>query len=141
MTKYIIRDREAGNKIASFDSYEEAAKELENYESEDKRNEEYTPDFYEIVEESEETMNKMIENLAEELARYVYETMSCWSESRQKEADVSNEINDAAFGLNASREWGLSKELLYKVMEKAEKIYNDEYSDEYNGYEYNAFIN
>lgn len=51
MKKYIIRDREAGNKIASFDSYEEAAKELENYEAEDKRNEEYTPDFYEIVEE------------------------------------------------------------------------------------------
>ena len=49
MKKYIIRDRETGNKIASFDSYDEAAKELENYEAEDKRNEEYTPDFYEIV--------------------------------------------------------------------------------------------
>lgn len=49
MNKYIIRDREAGNKIATFDSYGEAVKELENYEAEDKRNEEYTPDFYEIV--------------------------------------------------------------------------------------------
>lgn len=49
MKKYIIRDREAGNKIASFDSYDEASKELESYEAEDKRNEEYTPDFYEIV--------------------------------------------------------------------------------------------
>lgn len=51
MNKYIIRDREAGNKIATFDSYDEAVRELQNYEAEDKHNEEYTPDFYEIVKE------------------------------------------------------------------------------------------
>lgn len=51
MKKYIIRDKEAGNKIASFNSYDEAVRELQSYEAEDKRNEEYTPDFYEIIEE------------------------------------------------------------------------------------------
>lgn len=48
---YIIRDREAGNIISKFTSYSDAAKELEAYEAENKRNGEYTPDFYEIVEQ------------------------------------------------------------------------------------------
>lgn len=59
MKKYIIRDREAGNKIASFDSYEEAVRELQSYEAEDKRNEEYTPDFYEIVEDEQRLKNPL----------------------------------------------------------------------------------
>lgn len=62
MKKYIIRDREAGNKIASFDNYDEAAKELENYEAEDERNEEYTPDFYEIIEDNEFTIGEQYDN-------------------------------------------------------------------------------
>lgn len=49
--EYIIRDREAGNEIARFDTLEEAEQELVAYEEEDRRNGEYTPDFYEIVED------------------------------------------------------------------------------------------
>ena len=46
---YIIRDREAGNYITSCDTLEEALSTVENFESEDKKDETYTPDFYEIV--------------------------------------------------------------------------------------------
>lgn len=48
MTKFIIRDREAGNEITRFDSYEEAVAELEKYEETDKAEGTYTEDFYEI---------------------------------------------------------------------------------------------
>lgn len=48
MTKFIIRDREAGNEIARFDSYEEAVAELEKYEETDKAEGTYTEGFYEI---------------------------------------------------------------------------------------------
>lgn len=46
--KYIIRDREAGNIIDEFQTMEEAERQLEAYEEEDKINGEYEPDFYEI---------------------------------------------------------------------------------------------
>ena len=48
--KYIIRDREAGNVIDEFEKLEEAEAALELYEEEDRINDCYTPDFYEIVE-------------------------------------------------------------------------------------------
>lgn len=47
---YIIQDSEAGNFIDKFDTYEEALSELMEYEKDDIENEEYEPDFYEIVE-------------------------------------------------------------------------------------------
>lgn len=49
--KYIIRDREAGNVIATFSSKDEACNELSKYEEQDKIDGTYTPDFYEIIEE------------------------------------------------------------------------------------------
>lgn len=49
MKKYIIRDREAGNEIDRFTTYEEALKTFFEYEAQDKRDGFYTPDFYEIV--------------------------------------------------------------------------------------------
>lgn len=51
MTKYIIQDREAGNKIEEFDTLEQAEQELANYEKQDKKDGSYAPNFYEIVEE------------------------------------------------------------------------------------------
>lgn len=48
--KYTIRDREAGNIIASFETLEEAQEELKTYEEQDKKEGTYTEDFYEIVE-------------------------------------------------------------------------------------------
>lgn len=46
--KYIIRDAEGGNKIAEFNTLEEAQSELNEYEEEDKEDGVYTEDFYEI---------------------------------------------------------------------------------------------
>lgn len=46
---YIIRDKEAGNTIASFTSCCDAMLELQKYEEEDKRDGNFTDDFYEIV--------------------------------------------------------------------------------------------
>ena len=48
---FIIRDREAGNFIDSFDSYEKAFTALNEYEAEDRAEGIYVPEFYEIVEE------------------------------------------------------------------------------------------
>ena len=51
--KYITRDSEAGNEIERFNSREEAERAIESYEEEDKKNEEYTDGFYEIIERAE----------------------------------------------------------------------------------------
>lgn len=51
--KYVIQDKEAGNKIANFDTLDEAEKALTQYELDDKEEGIYTPEFYEIVEVSE----------------------------------------------------------------------------------------
>ena len=50
MKKFKIQDREAGNEIDVFESYEEAKAALEEYEAQDKKDGIYEPDFYEIVE-------------------------------------------------------------------------------------------
>lgn len=54
MKKFIIQDREAGNFISSFNSKDEAEKELARYEQDDKKGGIYTPNFYEIVEDEEQ---------------------------------------------------------------------------------------
>ena len=46
--KIVIRDREAGNVITEFKTLEEAKKELEKYEQDDRKDGSYTEDFYEI---------------------------------------------------------------------------------------------
>ena len=46
---YIIQSRETGDRIDYFDTLKEAEEELKRYENEDIMNGEYTPDFYEIV--------------------------------------------------------------------------------------------
>lgn len=53
MKKYWIQDREAGNKIEYFTTLEEAKRNLDKYEAEDKEDGTYTKDFYEIVEVEE----------------------------------------------------------------------------------------
>lgn len=47
--KYAIIDRESGNEIDKFETYQEAKDELENYEAQDVADNTYTPNFYEIV--------------------------------------------------------------------------------------------
>ena len=42
---YVVRDREAGNVITQFETMEEAQKELEKYEEQDKKDGTYTEDF------------------------------------------------------------------------------------------------
>lgn len=46
--RYIIRDREAGNYIDSFNTLEEAKEVIAMYEEADKADECYEEDFYEI---------------------------------------------------------------------------------------------
>ena len=70
------------------------------------------------------------EKLAEELAKYAYETACSWTHERQKEANMSLEINDMGYSLNITREWELTNEDLREVIDKAEEIYNNEYADE-----------
>lgn len=48
--KYVIRDREAGNRIDAFYTYEDAQNALDEYEKEDISDDTYSKDFYEIVE-------------------------------------------------------------------------------------------
>ena len=50
MTIFIIRDKESGYVIEEADTYQEALEIVEKYENEDKKNGDYTPDYYEIVE-------------------------------------------------------------------------------------------
>ena len=45
----VIRDREAGNVIEHFNTVEEAQKEIERYEEQDKKYGTYSEDFYEIA--------------------------------------------------------------------------------------------
>lgn len=52
MKKYYTADREAGNFIDSFDTYQEAAEAIRAYEEEDRADGTYTEDFYEIKERS-----------------------------------------------------------------------------------------
>ena len=46
---YIIRDRETGTEIEEAKTYSEAFQIVMQYESEDKKNGDYTEDFYEII--------------------------------------------------------------------------------------------
>ena len=46
---YVVRDREAGNVITKFETMEDAQKELEKYEEQDKKDGTYSEDFYEIA--------------------------------------------------------------------------------------------
>jgi hypothetical protein len=48
-TTYIIQDREAGNYIEGFSNYADASSCLEGFEETDKKEGNYTPNFYEIV--------------------------------------------------------------------------------------------
>lgn len=48
--KYATQARETGDVIDLFDTREDAEKEIENYELDDKNDNYYTPDFYEVRE-------------------------------------------------------------------------------------------
>jgi hypothetical protein len=52
MITYKIQDREAGNVIETGLTKEEAEKMIEKFEETDKNEGTYTPNFYEIVEET-----------------------------------------------------------------------------------------
>ncbi len=50
MTIFILRDREAGNIIAEFKTEKEAQEQLDLYEEEDKKEGNFIPNFYEVIE-------------------------------------------------------------------------------------------
>lgn len=52
--RYITRDKEAGNKIEEFPTLEEARAAIDSYEEQDKSDDTYTVDFYEIYDTENE---------------------------------------------------------------------------------------
>lgn len=56
--RYWTRDREAGNKIESFETLEEAREAVKAYEEQDKKDRTFEADFYEIYDEEEEKIIK-----------------------------------------------------------------------------------
>jgi hypothetical protein len=50
MKNYQIQDKEAGNVIEAYLTHEQAIKTLKKYEERDRIDNDFTPDFYEIVE-------------------------------------------------------------------------------------------
>ena len=78
--RYVIQDKEAGNLIDVFETKEQAEIELKKYEEQDKKDNCYTEDFYEIEEQEEKIYKvwaqccrrpkgKGIEEVNEETAR------------------------------------------------------------------------
>ncbi len=55
---YYTSSRETGDIIDVFDTYEEAKKAIEDYEEQDKQEETYTPDFYDITDINGRTIHK-----------------------------------------------------------------------------------
>ena len=77
MKKYIIQDREAGNQIDEFNTYEEAKEQLGKYEAEDREDGVFEEDFYEIVEVEKEKTNIAIHGKAKSEAK-VFEIYRDW---------------------------------------------------------------
>ena len=58
MKSYIIRDAEAGNYITDATSYEEAEKIIKQFEEEDRADDNYSDNAYEIVVADENSANE-----------------------------------------------------------------------------------
>ena len=52
--KYYVRDKEAGNIIEECANLEQAKELVKQYESDDKKDGIFTPNFYEIIDENHE---------------------------------------------------------------------------------------
>ena len=59
MNKYIIQDKEAGNIIDEFSSFEEANQALIEFENQDRIEGCFTPDYYEIIEKGVSLTDKI----------------------------------------------------------------------------------
>lgn len=77
MKYYIIRDMESGNKIDFCDTFEEAEKQVKQFEEDDTENGCYTPDFYEIVEaiRNQKTETTIPTEYVESLRNKIYKTL------------------------------------------------------------------
>lgn len=60
-TVFVVRDREAGNIIDTFATREKAEEAIAMYEDEDRQDDCYTPDFYEVYEMEEDMLNGIYE--------------------------------------------------------------------------------
>ena len=71
--RYAVRDKEAGNIIDVFSSLREAKNALKEYEDEDKKNDEYTEDFYEIAKRNKNgTYDTFVEQVKTRLPKIGY---------------------------------------------------------------------
>lgn len=78
---FIIRDREAGNVIDSFNTLEEAQRELSIYEENDREEGIYKDDFYEIVLNPEvltQIANHFVELYSDEIESVTPDMISEW---------------------------------------------------------------
>ena len=93
MAKYIIRDREAGNIIEQVTTHKEAEEIVQKYEEEDKKEGNYTEDFYEIIEgqpEISEIIRKMTDLNRTAFAKKYgipYRTVDDWDAGRRNPSD------------------------------------------------------
>ena len=74
MKKYVLRDKEAGNFINEYLTLQDAENSLKDFESIDKANNEYTPDFYEIKEVNDPA-TYLTEKQKESLQDEIYNTL------------------------------------------------------------------
>lgn len=90
--KYIIRDRECGNVIETFDSYTDAVNTLNQYEIQDKLDDSYTEDFYEIVKEDNVDPDTMSDNICEAVCNAVYDVLESFGINECALPDADNDM-------------------------------------------------
>ncbi len=96
--KIFTADRECGNIIDRFETIEDAMNAIKSYEEEDKKNGDYTPDFYDIVDENIRSLYDSDEmkliNYVKTLHNYIIQlttdmvTAVCHKDTFQAEADL-----------------------------------------------------
>ena len=77
---------------------------------------------------------RVIERIREkayELCEFTHSTFCEWNDEDYEKGmeSYSMYLNDYAYGLNDSREWNLSKDEIKKIIDEAEKIWEDEYAE------------
>lgn len=126
--RYVIQDKEAGNLIDVFETKEQAENELKKYEEQDKKDNCYTEDFYEIEEQEEKIYKvwaqccrrpkgKGIEEISEdESDNLICETVDCLCD-----------MGDIYFDVDALEEKGIEiGEYIAKYYDEALKQFEND---------------
>lgn len=104
MKKFYTADRETGTHIEAFKTYEEAKKAIEAYEAQDKADDTYEENFYDIVDEEHCTIERDLQGAIDKV--YDYVTLTRTENANPQEFDdnasvvISNYIDCAYNYLN-----------------------------------------